>query len=72
MELDGFGIDTSESQPTLPLGWLVFTFRVEQNPISHKNTLFLGGGFKHALFSALLGEMIPFDLYFFRWVEATN
>lgn len=73
MELDGFGIDTSESQPTLPrfsyrttvnehsavfflkenLSGLVdlsshYALRVEQNPTSHKNTLFLGGGFNHA------------------------
>ena len=33
--------------------------------------LFLGGGFKHFLFSPLPGEMIQFDS-FFRWVETTN
>ena len=35
--------------------------------------LILGGGFKHFLFSPLLGEMIEFDyIIFFKWVEATN
>ena len=32
----------------------------------------LGGGFKDFLFSPLLGEMIQFDSYFFKWVETTN
>ena len=33
----------------------------------------LGGGFKHCLFSSLFGEMIQFDyMIFFRWVETTN
>ena len=32
----------------------------------------LGGGFKHFLFSPLLGKIPNFDQYFFRWVETTN
>ena len=34
---------------------------------------YLVGGFKHFLFSSLLGEMIQFDYrIFFKWVETTN
>ena len=32
----------------------------------------LRGGFKYVLFSSLLGKMIQFQLFFFRWVETTN
>ena len=32
----------------------------------------LGGGFKHCLFSPLLGKMIQFDEHIFRWVGSTT
>ena len=33
---------------------------------------FLGGGFKHFLFSPLFGEDVQFDEHIFRGVETTN
>ena len=39
------------------------------NFLAHKK---LGGGFKYFWVSSLPGEMIPFWLRFFKWVETTN
>ena len=39
----------------------------------HNFHLFLGGGFKHFIFSPLPGEIMQFDyIIFFKWVEPTN
>ena len=43
-------------------------FDVFRKGKSLKTTL-LGGGFKHCLFSPLLGEMILFDKYFSDWLK---
>ena len=36
----------------------------EMGGVVTKKKIYLGGGFKHFLFSLLLGEMIQFDEYF--------
>ena len=55
--------------------YCIFLYRANpadsENPMFPINTLYLGGGFKHFLFSPLFGK-IPILTYIFQMVETTN